>query len=84
MCRREGLCFTYPEIPREFAANRPEYARQLGVADLALMDVLLGKADFLYQNYGTPLGLLTEGLAFGVIRKGKLVSAATSLALSPS
>lgn len=73
----------HPEIPRDFAITRPEFVRQLGVDDVDLVNGLLGKADLLYRNYGTPTGLLAEGLAFGVIRSGKLVSLATSLALLP-
>lgn len=79
----EGLCFTYRRPSREFAVWRPENVRQLTPADVTLVNALPGEADFLYQHYGTPLALLTEGVAFGVMHKDRLVSMAASLALTP-
>lgn len=79
----EGLCFTYRRPPREFVVWRPENVRQLTPADATRVDALPGEADFLYQHYGTSLALLTEGVAFGVVHKDRLVSMAASLALTP-
>lgn len=79
----EGLCFTYPQIPSGFQVSRPEFARRLEESDAALLEGLPGDAAFLWQNYGTAADLLAEGLAFGVIRQGKLVSLAASLVLTP-
>lgn len=79
----EGLCFTYPQIPSGFSVTRPEFVRRLESSDAALMEALPGDAAFLWQNYGTPTNLLVEGMAFGVIRQGKLVSTAVSLVLTP-
>ena len=41
----EGLCFTFPQIPHEFAVTRPESVRQLGAAGAALVDAFARKAD---------------------------------------
>ena len=79
----EGLCFTYPQIPRGFSIARPEFVRRLASPDAALVDALPGDAAFLWQSYGAPAALLAEGLAFGVIRQGKLVSMTASLVLTP-
>jgi GNAT superfamily N-acetyltransferase len=79
----EGLCFTYRHIPDRFTVSRPDLVRQLSAADAQAVRGLPSDADFLYQNYRTPEALLAEGLAFGLFRKGRLVSLATSLALTP-
>ena len=79
----EGVCFTYPQIPPAFEITRPEFARRLERADASLQEALPGDATFLWQGHGTPAGLLVDGLAFGVIRRGKLVSVASSLVLTP-
>lgn len=79
----EGLCFTYRNLPVTFAVSRPEYVSQLRRTDARLMGDLPAGASFLYEIYGTPAALLAEGLAFGVLQEGRLVSIATSLALTP-
>ena len=79
----EGLCFTYPQIPRGFKVTRPEFARRLEGADASLLGALPGDVTFLWQSHGNPASLLAEGLDFGVIRKGRLVSMASSLVLTP-
>jgi GNAT superfamily N-acetyltransferase len=78
----EGLCFTYRQIPKSFHVSRPELTRRLTIGDEALVSALPSEAGFLHQNFGTPGSLLTEGLAFGVVRKGRLVSLSASLALT--
>ena len=80
----EGLCFTYRQIPEAFEVWRPEMARQLASADRDLVDDLPGEAGFVTENYGSIATLLGEGLAFGVIQEGQLVSLAASLALTPN
>jgi predicted GNAT family acetyltransferase len=40
-------------------------------------------ARFFYESFGSVRDLLARGLAFGVIRRSRLVSMAASLALSP-
>jgi hypothetical protein len=57
--------------------------RQLTPADRDLVGDLPDEAGFVYENYGSPAALLGEGLAFGVIRAGRLVSLAASLAQTP-
>jgi hypothetical protein len=79
----EGLCFTYRPLPRDYAPWRPELVRALTIADVEQVDALPDEAAFLYMNYGNPATLLTEGLTFGVFQKGRLVSMAASLALTP-
>jgi GNAT superfamily N-acetyltransferase len=79
----EGLCFTYRRIPKAFRVLRPELVRQLTATDAALVSALPEAAEFVYGNYGSPLSLLTEGLAFGVVQKGRLASISASLALTP-
>lgn len=79
----EGLCFTYRQVPRGFSISRPGYARRLAAGDEGLVAALPAEAAFLYQNFGGIAGLLAEGLAFGVVRDGKLASLATSLTLTP-
>jgi GNAT superfamily N-acetyltransferase len=89
----EGLCFTYRHIPDRFtekSQNAPQFAggrngqvRRLSAADAKAIGELPSQAGFLYQNYRTPEALLAEGLAFGLFHKGRLVSLATSLALTP-
>lgn len=79
----EGLCFTYRQIPEHFHILRPESARRLTATDADLVETLPDEALFLYQNFGTPAALLNEGLAFGVIKGGRVVSMAASLALTP-
>jgi GNAT superfamily N-acetyltransferase len=78
----EGLCFTYRPLPPGLKIWRPEMARPLTPADGALLAALPGEAAFLYENYGSPAALLAEGLAFGVVCRGQLVSLAASLALT--
>lgn len=80
----EGLCFTYRQIRQDFSVWRPELVRQLTPADKDLVEHLPDETGFIYENYGSPAALLGEGLAFGVIRAGRLVSLAASLALTPS
>jgi RimJ/RimL family protein N-acetyltransferase len=79
----EGLCFTYRQLPREFRVWRPELVRRLDVSAAPLIEALPTEAGFLFHHYGKPPKLLSEGLAFGVFQKGRLVSLATSLALTP-
>ena len=79
----EGLCFTYRQIPRQYRAWRPELVRALTLADIASIEALPAEAGFLFQNYGGPANLLTEGLAFGVFEGKRLASLSTSLALTP-
>ncbi len=79
----EGLCFTYRQIPEGLAVWRPELVRRLGPDDLALLAALPDEAAFLHHNFGAAEALLAEGLAFGVVRRGRLVSVAASLALTP-
>jgi GNAT superfamily N-acetyltransferase len=78
----EGLCFTFPETPEPFHVWRPELVRQLAAGDGALVEALPDEAGFLYQNFDTPSALLAEGLAFGIVRDGRLASMAASLALT--
>jgi hypothetical protein len=80
----EGLCFTYRQIPQEFAVWRPELVHQLTLTDRDLVEALPDEAGFVYDNYRSSAALLAEGLAFGVIQKGRLVSLAASLALTPN
>jgi GNAT superfamily N-acetyltransferase len=79
----EGLCFTYRRIPKSLTVWRPDLVRQLATTDTASVEALPEEAGFLYRNLGTPDSLLSEGLAFGVFQQGRLVSLATSLALTP-
>lgn len=79
----EGLCFTYREIRRDFPISRPGFARRLAPGDVDLVAALPAEAAFLHQNFGGIDGLLAEGLAFGVVRDGRLVSLAASLTLTP-
>lgn len=79
----EGLCFTHRRPPPGFRIWRPELVRRLGPADLPLMADLPAEAAFVYHNYGDPAALLADGLAFGVVRDGRLVSLAASLARTP-
>jgi GNAT superfamily N-acetyltransferase len=78
----EGLCFTYLQVPRDFTVTRPELVRRLSPADTKAVDQLPSAASFLYRNYFSPEALLTEGIAFGVLCKGCLVSLAALLALT--
>jgi len=80
----EGLCFTYPEVPRDFTVTRPELVRRLVPAKAKTVGQLPSAASFLYRNYFSPEALLTEGIAFGVLYRGRLVSMAASLALTPN
>jgi hypothetical protein len=80
----EGLCFTYRQIPLEFPIWRPELVRQLTPADRDLIGDLPGEAGFVYDNYASLTALLGQGVAFGVMREGRLVSLAASLALTPN
>ena len=79
----EGLCFTSRQPPPGFRIWRPELVRRLGPADLPLVDDLPAEAAFLHHNFGRPAALLADGLAFGVVRDGRLLSLAASLALTP-
>lgn len=79
----EGLCFTHLPHAGELAAWRPELVRQLGPGDADLVAGLPAEAGFLYHNFGQPAALLAEGLAFGVVREGRLLGLAASLALTP-
>ena len=80
----EGLCFTYGRIPSDFIISRPEFARQLSIADAASVSAFPDEAAFLCENHGSPSALLSEGLAYGVFREGRLVSMGASLALTPT
>jgi GNAT superfamily N-acetyltransferase len=78
----EGLCFTYRRVPTDFRAYRPKFVRRLGPDDLAAARDLPPDAGFMFQNYCSPQVLLSEGLAFGLFRDGRLVSVTASLALT--
>jgi len=79
----EGLCFTYREIPPDFRVHRPGFARRLAPGDAAELQQLPPDARFLYQAFGSPAALLVEGAAFGVFRRNRLVSVASTLVLTP-
>lgn len=79
----EGLCFTFREIPPNFQVQRPGRARRLLPTDASELERLPPEADFLWQAFGSPAALLSEGLAFGVLRQGRLVSVATTLVITP-
>jgi hypothetical protein len=79
----EGLCFTYRKVRQRFTISRPGFARQLGTSDEDLIAALPVEAAFLHQNFGGIAHLLAEGVAFGVVRDGKLASLATSLTMTP-
>lgn len=79
----EGLCFTHREIPQDFHPHRPGFARRLLPADAQEMERLPRDAGFLVQAFGSPADVLAEGAAFGVFRRGRLVSVATTLVVTP-
>jgi hypothetical protein len=80
----EGLCFSYRPAPHGYDVWRPEFVRQLRAEDRNEIEDLPKDAAFLLQNFGGAAALLEEGLAFGVFRRGRLVSLSASLALTDS
>jgi len=79
----EGLCFTYRQIPPDFAISRPGFARRLSATEACAVGEWPDDSAFLYQNFRTPEALVADGLAFGVFQADHLVSMAASLALTP-